>query len=314
MKEIVEPFERLLWFVYRVLFTLIPSVVFLTICAVFISLYQTDFSKSDFYRALSKLVHSLSLEKWIIIFAAIFCINLVLESLTNFLVYRILNFKKLSNDTFAKDTSLGKLLAELNPKFLAYLKAEGNRINLNESLFNFGLLTGNQKSIWFNNYIWFLIAREFLFSNTALVLILSALALFPLTIMKLTGIDFNYYFCLQVSELVLVVCLFVFTAWLLRQNYGSYSRVEMAENKGNVLYKNIFIVLIPLVLATASILIFQSNDTLRVFFIGNCALFFICPVLFLRSFREYLHVEYLIMTFFAKDNYDKKSENNKPHS
>jgi len=184
MKEVTEYFERLLWFIYRVLFTLLPSVFLLFIATIFINFslpYET-------ISALEKTFSSFGFEKWIVIFAVVFCINLIIESFTH-LVFKILNFTELSQVQYNKDKALINLLTTYNPKILELLNLNHQKITLGAAVFNFGLAQSSQKSIWFNNYVWFLISREFLFSNLSISILLASISFLPFSIFKYYSIS-----------------------------------------------------------------------------------------------------------------------------
>ena len=288
MKEAAEFIERLIWFVYRVLFTLFPSIILLLILALF--------TKEYFPQTIEKLetaIQSLGVEKWIILIAIIFCINLILEAATNLITYRILNLKEPCNNVWKEDTALQEILKKYNPDILGLLKKNKGSIDLNESLFNFGLLGGNQKSIWFNNYIWFLISREYLFSNISLVFIFSLLFLFPYSICKESqSFEFLIY---QILQTAFVVGIFIYSRGLLRNNYP----------RGNNLERDNIIGLLSTLTPCLIALVFVNTKAGLFVFVNSLA-FFICPMLFLRVFREYLHVGYLIMMFLAREGYDKE--------
>lgn len=308
MKESTEFIERLLWFLYRVFFTLIPGVLLLLLASIFIKEFLPAY-----FAMIENTIENLGIKSWIVFLASVFCMNLVLESFTNVLFYRVLDLKGITKKIYRNNEPFNVLLNKYNPQIYSILKmdekdepgsspgAKKGRhsspgISLNEGLFNFGLLVGNQKSVWFNNYIWFLISREYLFSNMSLVFIGSALFFFPYAIHTTYGIDFTGFILYQAFQLVFTAAIILYSKLLLDYNYPRGSGSKM---------KNWMFLVLPVALALICLGVFYgSNKPVSVFLLINFLLGFFCPVLFLRAFREYVHVEYLVMAFFAKEKYD----------
>ncbi|MCL2073710.1 MAG: hypothetical protein FWH18_07310 [Marinilabiliaceae bacterium] len=293
---ISSAFERLLWFVYRVLFTLLPSVLFFVILFVFCNAFYPDIINS-----IGAVFQNLGFAKWIILLAIVFFINTILEALTNFIV-KFLDFSDVSKKCYEKEIDL----TTEPSKFKNYFESKKSEVG-NRGIFNLGILIGNQKSNTFNNYFWFLVAREFINTNTALVLILSSFILLPLCLYKNYEFSLWVYLLFQILQLLITFLVFWYSKRKLSDFYCN------KKNKKNILCKSIILVFTQLFVASISIILFISDlEIFGVFILSNSILCFICPILFLRAFREFLHVEYLIISVFAKDDYDKEiSETNK---
>jgi len=303
MKEVAEYFDKLLWFVYRVLFALLPSIFFLLIVyAFFVS------TNVDGFALINRYASALGIAQWVVVLAIGFCLNLLLEAITGF-AFRILNFRKITLDRYREDKALHKLLSTYSPKILELLKANDDRIVLEDAVFNFGVLNGGQKSIWFNNYLWFLISREFLFSNISLVIIFSLLFFLPSYIHTKYSMHVSILVALEIMQLIATALLFVFTKKLLNLHYPA---TEIDYNFRS--QKSIKLMLIPIAGFTISILLWPFNEWApwSLFCLMNSILYFTAPLLFLRALREFVHVEYLIMTFFARDEYERQHNDKSP--
>jgi len=295
MKEITESIERLLWFVYRVLFTLLPSAFLFFVLILFFSFYD--------YNALfnlETLFQNLGAEKWVFTFSIIFCINLILESLTHFF-FRLLNFNKISQDRYSNDKSLEKLLALNNQTILDCLKLNQGRIHLDSAFFNYGLLQGNGKTSWFNNYAWFLISREFLFSNLSISILICHIAFLPIILSNYFNLSMIWVIVFLMIQFCSSLLLIKFTGKLLITNYPPLEN-ESTENTSKISRRNLLIILIPIIilLSSAFSFLFPKIEPFAWVLLSNGIVFLICPMLFLRALREYMHVEYLILSSYAK--------------
>lgn len=298
MKEATEYFERILWFIYRVIFTLLPSVVLSFITFLF---FNSFFPEK--LLVLEKSFSSFGLEKWIVLLVIIFCLNLILESLTNFFVYRLVNFRKLSQERYSKDESLKTLLQTYNPTIFGILTKNYGEIALEATLLNYGVMYGESKSALFTNYLWFLISREFLFCNLSIAVIICYLFYASYYMHIQFTLDFQTYIWLQIIQIIIICILFFYTRLLLKLNYPEHRGTN--ETKGyDDSRSNIYMITIPIVIIILSLFIstYLESKFIITEIILQSLLFILCPLLFLRALREYIHVEYLIMTSFAKGN------------
>ncbi|MCL2073711.1 MAG: hypothetical protein FWH18_07315 [Marinilabiliaceae bacterium] len=350
---IATTFEGILWFIYRVLFTLLPSVLFFVILFIFCNAFYPEIITSIggvFQNSNSGIVETLDNEirintvfqnfgfaKWIILLAIVFCINAVLASLARYII-KVLNFNKMCNDKYSSDDPLLDILKDLSPDIKTYIikKKESGKdeIKLNHGIFELGFLVGSQNIKQFNNYFWFSYTNEYIYSTTAIVFILSSLILIPLYLFKIYGLCFWSFCVFQIVQLILSLLVFLLSKLLILLIYDKEKKIK--ENLKDVFFINkiskeeklkqkksrnsLYITGLPLLVLVASMIVLFMSDfdikctfdceiackSIGVFLISNCILFFICPILFLRAFKEFMRVEYLTMMAFAKDGYDKK--------
>jgi len=338
MTEITEYFDRLLWFIYRVIFTVIPSVVFLCILMGF--LIYTDVYE---FREIEYFIKSFGFFHWSIVFSIAFCVNLIFESFTNIIVYRILNFYKISIEICNEDKVLLKLLKKYNPEVLENITSENKKIELGPAIFNFGLLKSNSKSIWFNNYVWFLISREFLFCNTSFVILFSSILFIPYSIYYTVGspdsiLSNGNFMVIQVLQLFAAAGIILASKIIIDTNYRvpkskkeNIPKSQAEENldlelqseeaeseeikneevgsinflKENARLNSIYFLVPIFMIVIGIILLFLDYRSFGIFMLFNSAQLLIIPTLFLRAMREFLHVEYLILISFTKDNETK---------
>lgn len=301
MKEITESIERLLWFLYRVLFTLLPSTFLFFVLVIFLKFYSQDaFSK------LESVFRNFGIQDWIFTFAIIFCINLILESLTHFF-FRLLNFDKISQDRYSNDKSLEQLLTLNNKTIYDCLKLNQGRIHLDSAFFNYGLIQGTGKSSWFNNYAWFLISREFLFSNLSISILICNIAFIPIFLVDYFNISMNWLIVFYMFQFASTFLVTKYTSKLLITNYPPFDN-DSTENKSDNVKRNFLLILIPIIIfiISACCFLFSIIEPFAYLLLVSGFVFLVCPMLFLRALREYIHVEYLILGSFAKD------ENNLP--
>jgi hypothetical protein len=302
MKELGEYFEKLLWFIYRVLFTLLPGGLFCLIVVIFLSQYKLV----NFDTVISWL-ETVKVPHWIIVFTVVFCVGLLFESFTH-LIFRKegLDFHQRVKENFMADEGL-VLLKKYNPQIWDIIYKNPKSVSLGPSLFNFGLINGCHQSTWFNNYIWFLISREYLFSGLSLSLIAASVIVLPYSVSHMyVPYNTTQFYVLEGIQLGAIVLLFVYSNKLLKLIYSAHTKKY--SKLSIILYLCSALLIVALALMACNLWLFD-NDTLKpcvIFLTINTALFLTSSLLFLRAFREFLHVEYFIATFFAKDNYDKE--------
>lgn len=300
MKELSEYVERILWFIYRVLFTLIPAMFLLIVLFLFV--VSTNLELEEW---LLVSIKKIELNIWISIFAIVYMLNVLLEALTSFMLY-LLDFRNLASSVYESDESFKSLMEKYNPEVFNIIKIDSGKIQLKRGLFNFGLIKGD-RSVWFNNYVWFLISREFLFSNSALVLISINLFLLPVFLYKVYKLNFICFLGLQIIESVIVILLVRLTKFFLRNHYGN--EYSDTSNKFNSIYVFVLVAAstIALILVNLSSGIYIS---IGVFLLTNIILCIMVPILYLRTCREYVNVEYLVMVNYLNRNYNKSDNPN----
>lgn len=304
MKEATEFIERLLWFIYRVLFTVIPGVFMFLICYIF--LYYTN---SNLPEQINDLLDEIRPVKWLALFSIIFCMSTLLEAIAN-VIFKTLDFKGITRNKYGNDKILIKLLETNNKDLLEVSKSQEDdeKINLNETLFNFGLLTGNQQSNWFNNYIWFLISREYIFTNLAVALSAGAFVFFPYFLYYEYHLNFKIFYLFQVIQLGFLILIFLTIPSLLKIHYPAKPKDGYSGPLKTITNSFLFI---PLILMALAIPMLTKAFLLPygIFICFNAFLAFICPLIILRALREFVHVEYMILVSFAKDRYYKEDKN-----
>lgn len=286
MEQLYGSIERLLWFAYRVFFTLVPSIVFLYVCKLFTFQF--------FPESINKIMRTNSSENILIYFSVVYCVSLILESVTAFLI-RTFQFQKIATNEFENNLSFKKLLETGNISMSEILKTNSeNKIELNSGVFNFGLLTGNQKSNWFNNYVWFLISREYLLSNTSIVLLFSGLFFCPYALSSYFQ-KFEFFIVLQTIQFIMVISIIWFSK-VFCEFYYPTKNIPFLNLKNTSLWH----LIIPTFLFLLSMMLFYWGLFFWAsFFCFNALLFVICPPLFFRTLREYINVDYIVMTSFC---------------
>ena len=132
-----------------------------------------------------------------------------------------------------------------------------------------------------------------------------------------------WLFVLLIFQFGSTFLLIKYTNKLLITNYPTLEKSSediSLEKKPDKSMKNMKLILIPIIIQLCSVFffLFSKIEPLAWLLLSNGIIFLICPVLFLRALREYIHVEYLILGSFAIDDNNGKdklkcsNENNKP--
>lgn len=180
MKEIFEGVERILWFVYRVFFTLLPTVAFLfgtSLIVLHYNLFSLDGLAKEIirYREIS----------WIIVLSIIVTINLILSSISSFLVKYRPSFSK-KQDFLERDLLANRNYQKLKKELSKTKDDLSNEFIENpHDILNLLRLKIIEELPGFHNYTWFLFSNTKMYGNLYVsILMLCSIAL-PLQILYL---------------------------------------------------------------------------------------------------------------------------------
>lgn len=181
MKDIIEGIEKILWFVYRVFYTLLPTIAFLFGLFLIVVHYKIVL-KED----VKGFVDNYNEITWLLIMSIVVIVDMILSSISSFLIRYKPSFKRQGQDCLEKELSVDnnyiiikKELAKIENDFSKEL------IQKPQDVINLIRLKIMEDYPTFHNYLWFLFSNKKMFGNLYIsILILCSLAL-PLQILCL---------------------------------------------------------------------------------------------------------------------------------
>lgn len=301
MDGILNSIGNLLWFLYRTLFALIP-----TLFLILFSLYFT----AEFYPPYQEKLKNLylflgnSISIAVLLTVAII-LNSIIEAVMYLVIFRYFDFAKIAETVLYNKPIFKKLKDKLNARFNESLQIE----NLLESFNDYSHLTNvkiaeEKKELYI--LTWYQISKQYFLYNLTFILVILYILFLPI--------------CLAQSqwEVVLFVAilnffLVIFSAMTNKYWLSQQSSIVLPAAKIQWWFWTIPLLLVMGMGIAAIATTFQWGTSLLFWFswLASTFLFFsIFTALIFRGFREFLYVQsfqtdFLIQTHFRKEFFNE---------
>jgi hypothetical protein len=314
--EPISGVEKVIGFIYRILFTIIPSGAFLCVAFLFLNLYSPATAGS--VKSLFSGINAF----WQVLLplCLIFSLSLFIESLDLLLFYYMMDFGNLTNLRIFGEKNAPPLYDLKNSDFNElYNKTQSDtsiRRFVQTSHYSLGLIKSLMHHPRVFSHIYYQLGREFVFNNLTVVVLLISNCFAPYVIASFSGS--HHYRAYQASQPILSVG-YLILAYVFLKKYNAYKTVrEKLEITGPKSYFKNFYKIPYFLFHLLAVLLFIScwafpsavreRDSLKLFAAFNCLLFPILLTMVFKGFKEYLNVEKYYLAYFVERHFVKSTK------
>jgi len=328
--EPISGIEKLIGFIYRILFTIIPSGAFLCVSMVFLSFVSNSAIESliSFFSGIN------SFWQVLLPLCLIFSLSLFLESIDLLLFYYMMDFGNLTNLRLFGLGSNSSLENLKNRDFNELYRKTDDHTSIRKfverSHYTLGLIKSLMHHPRVFSHIYYQLGREFVFNNLTVVILLISNCFIPYVIDKYDGNNSHYrYITYQILQPIFTI-FYLILSYIFLKEYNAYKsgdeKLEVFDGN-NVLkiftsgiikyFKNLhkmphllFIFIIaPLIFSSicfALAISFQNSYLLFIAF--NFSIFPVVLAMVFKGFKEYMEVEKYYLAYFIERHFLKSNK------
>ncbi|MBK7360505.1 MAG: hypothetical protein IPI96_14965 [Saprospiraceae bacterium] len=319
VEESISGIEKLIGFIYRILFTLIPSGAFLCISFLFL---KFNFPNTiDSINELFSGIHSF----WQVLLplCLIFSFSLLLESMDLLLFYYVMDFGNLSSIRIFKLKERANLKKLKNKDLNALYNLPENDSSIKRIIEHSHYTLGLVKSLMNHprvfSHIYYQLGREFVFNNLTVVFLLIANFFAPYVVASYFShnFNFNHFWFYQALQPILSI-IYLWVSYRLLKKYNDFKNHDSTPDFSFkkffpqiFTFPYIFFAILSLLIVFGSFVLplaFKLKETHLLFIAFNFFMFPVILSMVFRGFKEYLNVEKYYLAYFVEKHFLKSRQ------